>query len=118
MHLGQVRGTTQENLEKCSEKTPQPKGDNPSKGQNSKRIKKNEREREREREREIDFPNGLSPFYKDKVQLQNQLQSQATTLLNKIDITSYFENLIVELHALYTLNTHIKFCVNRILFTI
>ena len=34
------------------------------------------------------------------------------------NITAYFENLIVELHILYTLNTHVKFCVNWILFTI
>ena len=40
------------------------------------------------------------------------------TLLNKINITIYFENLTVKLHVLYTHNTHIKFCVNRILFTI
>ena len=32
--------------------------------------------------------------------------------------TTYFENLIVELHILYALNTHVKFCVNWILFTI
>ena len=42
----------------------------------------------------------------------------AITLLNKIKITRYFENLIVELHVLYTLNIHVKFCVNRILFTL
>ena len=40
------------------------------------------------------------------------------TLLNKINITTYFENLIVELHVFYSLNIHIKFCVNQILFTI
>ena len=38
--------------------------------------------------------------------------------LNKMNIITYFENLTVELHVLYTLNTHVKFCVNRILFTI
>ena len=32
--------------------------------------------------------------------------------LNIINITTYFENLIVELHVLYALNTVIKFCVN------
>ena len=39
-------------------------------------------------------------------------------LLNKINITIYFENIIVKLHVLYMLNTHVKFCVNQILFTI
>ena len=39
-------------------------------------------------------------------------------LLNKINITTYFVNLTIELHILYTLNAHIKFYVNRILFTI
>ena len=55
---------------------------------------------------------------KDKIQLQNQLQSQAINSLNKRNITAYFENLTVELHVLYALNTHVKFCVNRILFNI
>ena len=36
----------------------------------------------------------------------------------KINITTYFENITVELHVFYTLNTHVKFCVNQILFTI
>ena len=35
-----------------------------------------------------------------------------------INITTYFENLAVELHVLYTLNTYVKFYVNRILFTV
>ena len=39
-------------------------------------------------------------------------------LLNKINMTIYFENLTVELHVLYALNTHVKFCINHILFTI
>ena len=45
-------------------------------------------------------------------------QSLATTLLNKINIITYFENLIIELHVLYTFNIHVKFCINWILFTI
>ena len=49
---------------------------------------------------------------------KNWLQTQATTLLNKINITIYFENLTFELHGLYALNTHVKFCVNLILFII
>ena len=56
--------------------------------------------------------------YMDKVKLQSWLQLKSTTLLNKINITIYFKNLIVELHILYTLNMHVKFYVNRILFTI
>ena len=43
---------------------------------------------------------------------------KATTLLNKINIITYFEKLTIELHILYALNTHVKFCVNQILFTI
>ena len=39
-------------------------------------------------------------------------------LFNKINITTYFENLIIELHIFYALNIHVKFCVNWILFTI
>ena len=39
-------------------------------------------------------------------------------LPNKINITIYFENITVELHVLYAYNTHVKFCVNKILFTI
>ena len=48
----------------------------------------------------------------DKIQLQNWLQLKTITLLNKINIIIYFENLIIELHVFYALNTHIKFCVN------
>ena len=43
---------------------------------------------------------------------------KATTLLNKINITTYFEKQTMELHILYTLNTYVKFCVNRIIFNI
>ena len=38
--------------------------------------------------------------------------------LNKIKIATYFKNLTIDLHILYALNTHVKFCVNRKLFTI
>ena len=55
---------------------------------------------------------------KDKIQLQNQLQPKVTILLNKINITIYFENITVKLHVLYALNRLVKFCVNQILFTI
>ena len=38
--------------------------------------------------------------------------------LKKINIITYFENLTVKLHILYALNINVKFCANRILFTI
>ena len=40
------------------------------------------------------------------------------TLLNKINIITYFENLTIELHVLYALNIFVKFFINHILFTI
>ena len=49
----------------------------------------------------------------DKVQLQNWLYHKITILLNKINITTYLENLNDELHIIYALNTLVKFCVNR-----
>ena len=33
-------------------------------------------------------------------------------------MATYFENLIIELHVLYISKTHVKFYVNRMLFTI
>ena len=36
----------------------------------------------------------------------------------KINITIYFENLIIEFYIIYALNTHVKFCANWILFII
>ena len=39
-------------------------------------------------------------------------------ILKKINITIYFKNLTIELHILYALNTHVKFCVNQILLII
>jgi len=33
-------------------------------------------------------------------------------------MTKYFENLTIGFHVLYVLNTHIKFCVNEMLFII
>ena len=41
-----------------------------------------------------------------------------TILFNKINITTYFENLNVKLYVLYTLNIRVKFYVNQILVTI
>ena len=43
---------------------------------------------------------------------------KAITLLNKINIITYFKNLTGNFHVFYALNTHVKFCVNWILFTI
>ena len=36
----------------------------------------------------------------------------------KINITIYVKNLSAKLHVFYVLNTHVKFCVNHILFII
>ena len=58
----------------------------------------------------------LSKFISNKKILR--LLPKATTLLNKINITTYFKNLTIEFYILYALNTHVKFCINRILFTI
>jgi len=55
---------------------------------------------------------------KDKVSLQNRLQPKAIISFKKISIVTYFENLIIRLHILYTLNIYVKFCANKILFTI
>ena len=41
-----------------------------------------------------------------------------TTPTKKINMVTYFNNLTVELHVFYVLNTHIKFYINWILFTI
>ena len=46
------------------------------------------------------------------------IEPKVTIFLIKINIATYFKNLTVELHILYTLNTHVKFYVNQILFTI
>ena len=46
------------------------------------------------------------------------MHPKVITLLNKINITTYFKNPIVELYILYALNTHVKFSVNQISFTI
>ena len=53
----------------------------------------------------------LSKFTYNK-KILSKVVAKAINLLNKINITTYFENLIVELHALYALNIHVKFCVN------
>ena len=47
-------------------------------------------------------------------------QSLTTKLVVGLNynLTTYFRNLTVELHILYALNTHVKFCVHLILFTI
>ena len=45
----------------------------------------------------------------NKVWLQTQLQPKATTLTKHINIATYFENQIDELHVLYVLKTLKKF---------
>ena len=62
--------------------------------------------------------NNIIYFENNKVQLQNWLQLKDITSLNKINITIYFENLTIELYIFYTFNTHVKLCVNQMLFTI
>ena len=52
-----------------------------------------------------------------KIKLSYKI-SCSLILFNKINITTYFVNLIIELHVLYPLNKHVKFCINQILFTI
>ena len=42
----------------------------------------------------------------------------AITSTKKINMSIYFEILMVGLQALYVFNTYIKFCTNRMLFTI
>ena len=46
------------------------------------------------------------------------LYPKAITLTQKINIATYFKNLTIELHVPYIFNTNVKFCDNRILFTI
>ena len=53
-----------------------------------------------------------------RLQLHLIFFGQSLTLLNIINIITYFENLTIGLHVLYTFNTRVKFYVNRILFTI
>ena len=47
-----------------------------------------------------------------------KLNYSTTTPTNKINMTIYFKNLTIRLHVLYVLNTHVKFCVDRMLFII
>ena len=54
----------------------------------------------------------------NKVQLQNWLEPKATTLLNKINITTYFENQTVKLHISYSLNTRQILCQSDIIYYI
>ena len=53
-----------------------------------------------------------------KTLMLKQTKCKTTTLLNIINITTHFEKLTIRLHILYALNTHVKFYVNQILFTI
>ena len=40
------------------------------------------------------------------------------TLARQINITIYFQNLTIKLHVQYIFKTHVKFHINRMLFTI
>ena len=62
--------------------------------------------------RKCNLTEDLSKFTSNK-----KILSKATT--NFVAKLFYpFESLIIKLHILYVLNTYVKFCVNRILFTI
>ena len=50
--------------------------------------------------------------------LQISLERNPSNLLYIFLLDVNFENTIVELHVLYVLNTHVKFHLNRMLFTI
>ena len=50
--------------------------------------------------------------------IQTFLYSKNMTLFIKFNIAIYFKILIIRLRILYTFNTHIKFCINWMLFTI
>ena len=60
----------------------------------------------------------LSKFTHNKKWIKFSYKINCNLQLYLINIITYFENLTVELHVLYALNTHVKFCVNQILFTI
>ena len=79
---------------------------------NKKKKKKKETERYNLDFNLLYFIFRINFSYKDDYSLRLQLY------LVKKNITTYFENLTIELHVLYALNTYVKFCVNRILFTI
>ena len=48
----------------------------------------------------------------------NRPPSQTKISDSTPDMGTCFQNLIVGLHDIYTLNTHVKFCVNQMLFNI
>ena len=60
----------------------------------------------------------LYMFYNNFDYIKRLGQNLVTNLLNKIKNFTYFDNLTVEFYILYSLNTHDKFCVNKILFII
>ena len=63
------------------------------------------------------FPNPLSTNYIVQA-LYKRAQRHSWVVKNCAPTVTYFENLIVELHILYILKTHVKFHVNRLLLTI
>ena len=56
--------------------------------------------------------NNKANLSRTKLSYKTWLWPNTTYLLNKINISTYFENLTVELHILYAFSTHVKFCVN------
>ena len=50
--------------------------------------------------------------------VEQWFEQYSTLTLKKINMSIYFENLIIELYVLYILNKYVKFRVNWILFTI
>ena len=66
----------------------------------------NPNSRERDKERNFKF---FSKIWRCLELILELLLEGSTTLLNKINITTHFENLIVELHVFYTSNKNVKF---------
>ena len=80
--------------------------------------KKKEKKKKRKTKRyNLDF-NLLYFIFKINFSYKVDYSLRLQLYLVKKNITTYFENLTIELHVLYALNTYVKFCVNRILFTI
>ena len=61
-------------------------------------------------------PGPAQQLSEPQVKGQNLATKLVVALLNIIYITTYFENLTVELHVLYALTMHVKFCVNDIIY--
>ena len=53
----------------------------------------------------------------DKVTLRTSLKKKSSNFVYIFLLDINFENLKIRLHVLYVLNTHVKFRLNRMLFT-